>query len=120
MKLFTLFALFTTSLLAAPALGIWHTYTQSDGTTFTAKPQGNEYLHFLKTKEGAILLYNPKTKNFDYATVQNDRLTPSNIPYMPKEKKLRKSASFSNKPTLTPKQLEELYKKAKERFHHHR
>ena len=118
MKLFLL--LIGTLLFAAPALQREHTYTQSDGTTFQAKPQGDEYLHFLKTKEGVILLYNLKTKNFDYATVKNDQLVPSGVPYMPKEKKLRRSTSLLHKPTVTPKQIEELYKKAKERFHHHR
>ena len=117
--LLVLFATFAT-LFAAPAFQKGHTYTQSDGTTFQAKPQGDEYLHFLKTKEGAILLYNPATKNFDYAKIENDQLVPSGIPYMPKNTKLRKSAVRSPQPTITLQELQKVYMKSKERFLHHR
>lgn len=119
MKFFLLCITLSTLLVAAPAFEKERTYTQSDGTTFKAKPQGDEYLHFLKTKEGSILLYNQKTKNFDYATVENNRLVPSGIPYKIGKTKLRKSVTHSSKPDITPQELQRVYIKAKERFRHH-
>ncbi len=103
---------------AAPALNIEHTYTQSDGTTFKAKPVGDEYLHFVKTKNGDILVYNPKTKNFDYGKIENDLLVPSGIPYGIKSK-VNKSAALEEKPSISSEALEKAYQKAKKRFNTH-
>lgn len=119
MRFFLLCITFSTLLAAAPAFEKERIYTQSDGTTFKAKPQGDEYLHFLKTTEGAILLYNPVTKNFDYAKIENDRLVPSGTPYKTGKTKLRKSAAYSSRPAITPQELQRVYIKAKERFRHH-
>ena len=122
MRHLLLFLSTLTLLLAAPALKRVHTYTQNDGTTFEATPKGDEYLHFLQTKEGDILLYNPKTKNYDYATIRNDRLVPSGSPYrLRRRTPLRQSAAEQRHPPhITSKQLRERHKKAKKRFLQHR
>lgn len=68
-------------LHAVMAMPFKRTFTQSDGSTFKGHAKGDEYLHFIQNEEGDILIYNSKTKNYDYATIKNDRLVPSGIPY---------------------------------------
>ncbi len=115
-SIFVLLTVFAT-LFAAPALDKERTLIQSEGTTFKAKAYGDEYLHFFKTKNGDILVYNPKTKNYDYAEIKNDRLAPSGIAYKPQNTKSRKSVAKAKTPTITNEQLRKLYIKAKRRFH---
>lgn len=113
-----IFSLVTTLtlLFGAPAFTLERTYTQSDGTTFKAKPQGDEYIHFLKTEDGAILVYNPQTKNFEYAIVEEDRLIPSGVAYRKNSTNANKSAPRVTPPKITQKELQEAYKKARLRF----
>lgn len=119
MKAFFLLLFASSLLFSAPALSLWRTYVQSDATTFQAIPQGDEYLHFLKTKNGDILIFNPKTKNFDYAEIKNDRLAPSGIPYRPiSNDRFRQNVAKTRlmPMPITTKQLEKLYKMARKRF----
>ncbi len=116
MKLFII--LFSaTMLFAAPSFQSVRTYMQSDGSTFQAKAQGDEYLHFLTTSNGDILLFNPRTKNFEYAEVKNERLVPSGIAYKAENNKRTRRSSRLGVPTITPEQIQKLYKKARERFY---
>ena len=104
--------IFVSTAWAAPALQKQKTLLQADGTRFVAQPKGNEFLHYFQTKEGAILKYNPKTKNYDYAKVRNDRLVPSGIPYKPNG--IQKASAF--KQLISPSVLEHLYQTQKARW----
>jgi len=109
MKFFILFLNLAFVLHAAPALSKEKTLTQSDGSTFKATPKGDEYLHYLKTEDGDILVYNPKTKNYDYAIIKNDTLTPSGNAY--KKNKLYKALNLKKRNNISDKELFELRKK---------
>ncbi len=98
-----------------PVLSIQRTYKQADGTTFKATPKGDEYLNFLVTPNGDILLYNPKTKNFDYATIKNNSLMPSGIKYT-NQNNLKKASIYKQIKKPTKNDLKKIYKIKKDRF----
>lgn len=101
-------------LYAAPALPFERTFIQNDGDSFKAHAVGDEYLHYIETKSGAILLYNPKTKNYEYATVKGNRLAPSGLPY--KKRVMQSSIARTNTPTISKKELQRLRQIAIKRF----
>jgi hypothetical protein len=73
-----LIAIFLLSQLnAAPAYPGKRQFQQPDGTTFTARQRGDEFLHWYETDEGEILLYNKKEKRFEYAEIKEKKLQPS-------------------------------------------
>ena len=102
--IFTLFFL-ATFLYGAMAFPGKRIYMQKDGTTFSGHAVGDEFLHYIQTQEGDILLYNPTTKNYEYAVVKNDRLVPSGIAYKPKK---RQSKIQRSVPKISKKTLHEL------------
>ena len=113
-KFFIMIIIFELAGWAAPALQKQKTLTQANGTQFKAQPKGNEFLHYFQTKEGAILKYNPKTKNYDYAAVRNDRLVPSGIPYKPNQ--VQKASAL--KQVISPSMLQHIYEKQQKRWRH--
>ncbi|MBD3825124.1 MAG: hypothetical protein IE916_11560 [Epsilonproteobacteria bacterium] len=76
MRIFT-FLLLALSLDAAPAYNAYRTFSHADGSTFEARAQGSHHLNWIETKEGEILKYNPQTKDFEYAVIENESLKPS-------------------------------------------
>lgn len=103
-----------TLLHAAVAMPFERTFTQSDGSTFKAHAKGDEYLHYIETKNGDILLYNEKTKNYEYATIKGTKLVPSGLPY--KKRAQRSSVAHKNSPLISKKELERLRKMALKNF----
>jgi len=95
-------------LNAAPAREATHTFTQSDGDTFVAKQKGDEYLHWVETSKGDILIYNKKTDNYDYVTIEKDELIPSSVSY---RKDVRKVRAINRADIL------KLWKKKREQHH---
>jgi hypothetical protein len=83
------YSLFTT-LTAAPAMPGIKTFTQNDGTSFQAELKGDEYLHWIQTNSGDILVYDKTKKNYNYATVKENngtlKLAPSNFKFTPNTK----------------------------------
>ncbi len=73
--------LFSALLLAAPAFQGERTFVQNDGSSFQAQVKGDEYLHWTETKNGDVLIYNKKSKNHDFAIIQNSELAPSGEMY---------------------------------------
>lgn len=105
MKSLLVFLLLLAPLFGAPAFNKPRKFTQSDGTTFTARALGNQHLHWIQTPDGEVLLYNSKSKNFEYAKIQNNQLKPSGTRYN-KENSIRaRSQARVNKINK-----EELYK----------
>ncbi len=78
---------------------------QKDGTTFIGHAQGDEFLHYIQTQEGDILLYNPKTKNYEYAIIKDDRLVPSGVVYKPGKKRSYMQKSM---PRISKEKLQKL------------
>ncbi len=89
--------------MAAPAFSKMRTYTQNDGSSFEAIPKGDEYLNYIETKSGDILLYNPKTKNYAYATIKNDQLVPSGKAY--RDETAKRSNAFLHTTNISKEEL---------------
>ena len=81
MKTLLIFLLAYTYTFGAPAFNKTREFTQSDGTTFSAKASGDRYLNWIQTKDGEVLKYNAKTKNFEYATIEDNKLNASGVRY---------------------------------------
>jgi len=74
-------SLFLTSVLfAVPAVDTEVNFTQANGSSFKASLQGDEYLHWVQTKDGYISQYNPQTKNYEYMLLnERDELVFSSV-----------------------------------------
>ena len=85
MQWLLLFFILTSTLYSAPAYSIERQFQQPDGTTFEARKKGDEYLHWIETEEGDILLLNKETQWYEYAVIQEGELVPSGIEYQPSD-----------------------------------
>ena len=81
MKILLLFLLTLSQLFSAPAYAKIREFKNQDGTTFMAKGQGNQHLNWIETEDGEILKYNQKTKNYEYAKIENRSLQASGVKY---------------------------------------
>jgi len=81
MKFLLLFFFLLNTLQAAPAFDKMREFKQADGTTFMAKGQGNQHLNWIETKNGDILRYNQKSKNYEYAQIVDNTLKASGEKY---------------------------------------
>lgn len=75
MQWLLLFIILSSLLYAAPALSTKRQFQQPDGTTFSGKQRGDEYLNWIESQEGDILLYNKKSRQYEYATIDEDGLS---------------------------------------------
>ncbi len=108
-----LLSIITTSLLyAAPALSKKRQFQQPDGTTFTGKQHGDEYLNWIESQEGDILIYNKKSKQYEYATIDEDGLSPNGQALRPSLKGRR--ATHLNRQSDDDK-IRELWKKKRQK-----
>jgi len=74
-------SLVCTILIAAPAFQGIRTFVQKDGSSFQAHLQGDEYLNWVETKDGEILVYNKQDQSYDYAVIREEELKPSGEKY---------------------------------------
>jgi hypothetical protein len=81
MRYLLIITLLHTLLFCAPALNQQRKFYNSNGTSFLGKAQGNQYLNWIETQEGNIVVFNQQTKNFEYAIIKNDMLVPNDIQY---------------------------------------
>lgn len=106
MKLVMFLLIIIVSLWSAPALTIKREFKQPDGTTFSARMQGDEFLHWVEAEDGSILLFNKKEKRFEHAILQAKRLSPSGEVYTPAATK----QSVPLHPRVSREQLQQLWK----------
>ena len=109
MQWLLLFFIFTSMLYSAPAFSGKRQFQQPDGTIFNGRQRGDEYLNWIETENDDILLYNKKSNQFEYATINNrDELVPSG-------EAIRKSGDGKRSSKLAPKvrkdELQRLWKK---------
>lgn len=107
--------LITLSLNAAPAYNAYRTFSHADGTTFEARAQGSHHLNWVETKEGEILKYNPDTKDFEYAVIEDEMLKPSGERLEPSGAK--RAQSRIQTPRVNRDALRELYLKKEQAAH---
>lgn len=107
----------TLHLAAAPAFQEERNFKQDDGSSFSARLQGDEYLNWIETSNGEILLFNKDSKQYEYATIKEEKLLPSGQKFTPGSKE-KKSAPFGN--GVQKKELIELWKKKRQEAHEKR
>jgi hypothetical protein len=91
LKLLLVTSIMISTLYSAPAFHGKRVYTQNDGTQFTGQLKGDEYLHWIESDDGTILRYNSKSKNFDYAKIESNELSPSGVVFQKKSAKKSRS-----------------------------
>lgn len=92
MKFIFILLMMLSNLYSAPAYGAKRVFKQADGSTFEAMAKGNQHLNWIEDENGDILKYNHKSKNFDYAKIEDNRLKASGQKYT-KQNSLIKSVS---------------------------
>ena len=108
----------TALLFGAPSLKREHTFTQPDGTTFQGQMKGDEYLHWIETEQGDLLIYNRGKKQFEEATVGSDALIGSGRAYHPDSRNVQTRAP---RETMQKQEaLKKLWLKKKEQWMLHR
>ncbi len=115
MKLTLLFLLLTSQLFSAPALDKMRKFTNSDGSTFMAKGQGNQHLNWIKTEDGEVLKYNEANKRFEYATIKENRLRASGVKYEKNNSKRARSLGRVSK--ISENELFKLYESRQKESH---
>ncbi len=115
MKLLTILLLLLSQVFAAPAFNKLREFKQADGTTFQARAAGNHILNWIKTADGEILRYNPKSKNFEYAIIQNNTLQASGVRYDAKNPSMARAAARVQK--IDKKALSELWSVKQKEFY---
>ena len=97
LRLFLGSALLSALLFAAPAFQGVRTFIQNDGSGFQAQIKGDEYLNWVETKNGDILIYNKEDQNYDYAVITEGELKPSGKKYSNSgTTSLRRASSFQS------------------------
>jgi len=114
MKNLIILALIFTNLLSAPAYNAKRVFKQADGTEFTARLSGNHILNWIEDENGEILKYNPKTKNYEYATIEDSSLKPSGLKYTKQNASQAPSKEQRAVKKIERKELSDLMQKRKE------
>lgn len=89
MKYILIFAFLYSILQSAPARSGERTFEQENGVIFKGQARGDQHLHWIESEDGEILKYNPATKNYEIAKIQDENLVPSGIKYSAGIKKAR-------------------------------
>jgi len=95
-------------------------FTQNDGSSFTGHLKGDEWFSWVEDKNGDIIKYNTKSKDYEYGMVKEVNgtldLVPSSIKVGSKPKK-SKSVDATEASTLRidKQTLEKIWKQKKEK-----
>lgn len=107
----------TLHLAAAPAFQEERSFKQDDGSSFSARLQGDEYLNWIETSDEEILLFNKASKQYEHAIIKEGKLLPSGQKFTPGSKE-KKSAPYGKR--VQKKELIELWKKKRQDAHEKR
>lgn len=94
-KIFAMIFLSAGVLLAAPALERSKIFIQPDGTTFSGTLMGDEYLNWIETEAGEIVVFNKNAKRYESAFVEKTGLEPSGRAYHANDKRQPRSVQNS-------------------------
>jgi hypothetical protein len=111
MKNILILTLLTTYLYSSAAIGGDSDFVQEDGSTFQGKLKGDEWFNWIEDKDENILIYNKKTKNYEYAMLKSSNgkldLTTSGVKV---GSKLRPSGTKIDKKDLSKIWKQKRYK----------
>jgi len=123
MKKIILIVAMTALGFAAPAYQGEITFTQKDGSSFTGHLQGDECFSWIKDKQGQIVVFNNKSKNYELAKLKmldgHMELLPSGIKVSDTHKSDIKAVKMANS-KIKISDLTKIWKeKRKSRLYHH-
>lgn len=115
-----LFVSMITFAFSAPAYKGSIKFQQNDGSTFSGKLKGDEWFNWIEDKQGDIIKYNKKSKNYEYAMIKEVNgtldLVPSNIKVGNKPKQLGNiDSTIPGLLKIDKKTLEKIWKQKKEK-----
>ena len=119
MKYLLIFSFLTSMLLAAPAFQGKRTFTQPDGTEVMYRLQGDEYLNWMESEDGDIVLYSKKNKRLEFAEIKNSTLQASGVAFSKKASSERTKISKEELSALHKKRRDERLSKMKSRHPAH-
>ena len=79
MKILIILLTFSTNIFAVSAFNGLQTFTNNDGTSFSGRLNGDEYLNYITDEKGNIIVHNPSNKNFEYGVITDGKLQPSGV-----------------------------------------
>ncbi|MBT5934708.1 hypothetical protein [Sulfurimonas sp.] len=97
MKHFTLLLLSFSFLFSAPAFNKLREFKNADGSTFMAQAKGNHHLHWIQTQDAEILRYNPNSRNFEYAVIEDGSMRASGSKYQKNNSNRARAIAHINK-----------------------
>lgn len=62
------------SIMAAPAVQRPHYFQQPDGTVFEGNLKGDEYLNWIETRSGKIVIFDAATRQYEPAMIRGSNL----------------------------------------------
>jgi hypothetical protein len=87
-------------------------FTQNSGDVFQGTIKGDEWLHWIETKNGAIVLFNNRSKNYEYATIAEIDGTEKLIPSGRKLGVINTNKSLASHNEISITDIKRLYKRA--------
>lgn len=105
------FLLFTCNAYAVMAFSNWQTFTQNDGTSFKAKVQGDEYFHWIETKDGTLLIFNQEANRYEYLELNATDAFTSHQKYQPSQSTHSQQSHASKNYTKQSELLQKIWKK---------
>lgn len=111
-----------TSAFCVQAMEGLITFTKKDGSTFKGYLQGDEYLNWIKTEDGKLIIYNNSSRKYEYIKIEEEygikSLTGTGVEYTPNT--IKRSSTFNKKivqeNSINEKKLYEIKKERKEKL----
>jgi hypothetical protein len=109
-----------TTLYAVPAFTGERVFTQSSGESFKGNIKGDEWTHWIESNKGAVVMYNARTKNYEYATIRIEKGVEILVPSGRKLGIINTNKSLaSSQNEVTKEDLARLSRNARKRHPHH-
>jgi len=109
--------LLTACLFAGPARPGTLDFVQEDGQTFSGTLKGDEWLHWVSLPNDYVAIFNPQSKNYEYAVITlingKNYLKSSGVKVDEKLHKLQPEKLSQNIPIIDTASLSTLHKEAK-------
>lgn len=106
-----LFLFFSIQLFGVMAFSNWQTFHQDDGTSFEAKVQGDEYFHWIETKDGTLLIFNQAANRYEYLELNATDAFTSHQKYQPSQPSYSAQFRASKNYTKQSELLQKIWKK---------
>lgn len=96
MKYFLIIIITISNLYSVMAYPGKQIFTQNGGETFDGYVKGDEYLHYVQTSQGDILLFNKNLNSYTYAIIKDNSLVASENIFLNKIQNKKLSPALKN------------------------